>query len=574
MHRLVRALAVLVTAMLLFGGLRVQPTFAQSANNGLTGDNSYESPTFGYTVEWQDPWYALEDQTSVSDTGDTLALFSDEYGARTDIYSFFANGRTVQEFADSYLAFLQENHTDVEVQEDVTGTKTNPAYLVSFSLDSGTVIDDYFEVQEAGDALVLTEIRGAQGMGIILAAAVSIDITLNGDPILGSFASSETPTPEPTEESNTGNSGNSKTDRPTTRDTKSGNSNLETYESPTFGSTFQYDPEVWTVSDELTADKNNGRDSIILESEDLPARVYVENYDDYDGKAAACIDVAAGEAVGDLDQADLLQDENGDDLQGSSKGKTWVAYAFESSSGDALAAYIECRSLPKAAGVLVFTLITTEDAFPDAYAAGLDILDTVSVDGSTADSGSTSKTDTGNSKTDTGNSKTDSGNSKTDSGNTTNASGSYESPSFGYVLNYDSADWEELDSGTTQSGADQLTLSGPDNATVLVQGMAAGRGATAEVCVENYANAYQETVADDLAPVNDRNDEPFVGTDSFGYYALYSYTDKNGDTQALFLECGPSPDEDVFVLFVSVAPVGDLEAMLNNISDLMGGLEF
>src|SRR6478735_8942752 len=156
MHRLVRALAVLVTAFLLFGGLRVQPTFAQSADNGLTGETSYESPTFGYTVEWQDPWYALEDQTSVSETGDTLALFSDEYGARTDVYSFFANGRSVQDFADSYLAFLQEKHADLEVQEDITGTETNPAYLVSFSLDSGSAIDDYFEVQEAGDALVLT----------------------------------------------------------------------------------------------------------------------------------------------------------------------------------------------------------------------------------------------------------------------------------------------------------------------------------------------------------------------------------------------------------------------------------
>ena len=564
MHRLVRALGVVVTAFLLFGGLRVQPTFAQSSN-GITGDSSYESPTFGYTVEWQDSWRALEDQTSVAETGDTLALFSDDYGARVDVYSFFANARSVQDFADTYLAFLQDKYADLDVQEDVTGTKTNPAYLVTFSLDSGSVIDSYFEVQEVGDALVLTEIRGAQSMGIIYAAAVSIDITLNGDSILGSFESTADPTPEPTEKPSNGNSGNSKTDRPTTRDNKSSNSNLETYESPTFGSTFQYDPEVWTVSDELTAAKNDGRDTIILES-DIPARIYVENYDDYNGKAAACIDAAAGEAVGDIDQADLLQDENGDDIEGSSKGKTWVAYAFEN-SGDALAAYIECRSLPAGAGVLVFTLISSEDNFPDAYSAGQDILDTVSVDGSTVDTGSTSKTDSGNSKT-------DSGNSKTDSGNTNSASASYESPSYGYVLNYDDADWQELNSSTTQSGADQLTLSGPDNVTVLVQGMAAGRGASAEVCVENYANAYQEAVADDLAPVTDKNDDPVVGTDKFGYYALYAYSDKNGDTQALYLECGASPDEDVYVLFVSVAPFDDLNSMLNNVATLIEGLEF
>ncbi len=321
MHRLFRSLAVLVTAFLLLAGLRVQPTMAQAQDNGLTGANSYESPTYGYVIEWEDPWYALEDQTTVSDTGDTLALFSDDFGARVDVYSFAVNGRTPQDFAASYLDFLKENHDNVVVQTDSSDSKDAPAYLVSYDLDADTTIDDYFEVQQVDDALILTEVRGAQNMGLILAAAVSVDVTLNGDSLLASFASTDEPTPEPTEEATEepteeptqeANTGNNKSGRTTTKD-KQGqkSSNLETYVSATFGSTFEYDPEVWTVSDDVTADKNdNGRDSIILESEDIPARVYVENYDDFNGKAAACIDAASGEAVGDIDKADLLQDEN------------------------------------------------------------------------------------------------------------------------------------------------------------------------------------------------------------------------------------------------------------------------
>jgi len=568
MHRLFRSLAVLVTAFLLFAGLRVQPTMAQAQNNGITGANSYESPTHGYTIEWQDPWYALEDQTTVSDTGDTLALFSDDFGARVDIYSFAINGRTPQDFAAAYLGFLQENHDSVEVQTDSSDSKTSPAYLVSYDLDATNKIDDYFEVQLVDDALILVEVRGAQNMGLILAAAVSVDVTLNGDSLLASFATTEDPTPEPTEEATAepteeANTGNNKSGRTTTKDKKGqSSSNLETYDSATFGSTFEYDPEVWTVSDDLTADKNDGRDSIILESEDIPARIYVENYDDYNGKAAACIDAATGEAVGDIDQADLLQDENGDDLEGSSRGKTWAAYAFESDSGDALAAYIECRALPGSAGVFVFTLITNEDAFQDAYNAGLDILDTVSLDGSAADV-PVEETPESNNK---------SGNNK--GGGTTAVTGNYESPTFGYVLNFDDTTWTELDRGTTDSGADQFTLSGPDNITVLVQGMEAGRNASAQGCVDSYAGVFQESVADDLAPVTDKNDDPVVGEDAFGTYALYSYTDKNGDTQVLYLECGASPDEATFVLFVALAPVDSVESMLNEISTLMGGLEF
>ena len=568
MHRLFRSLAVLVTAFLLFAGLRVQPTMAQAQDNGITGANSYESPTYGYTVEWQDSWRALEDQTAVSDTGDTLALFSDDFGARVDVYSFATNGRTPQDFAAAYLDFLTENNDNVEVQTDSSDSETAPAYLISYDLDASNTIDDYFEVQQVDDALILVEVRGAQNMGLILAAAVSVDVTLNGDPLLASFATTEEPTPEPTEEATEepteepteeANTGNNKSGRTTTKD-KQGqkSSNLETYESATFGSTFDYDPEIWTVSDDLTADDNDGRDSIILESEDIPARIYVENYDDYNGKAAACIDAASAEAVGDIDQADLLQDENGDDLEGSSRGKTWAAYAFESDSGDALAAYIECRALPGSVGVFVFTLITTEDAFEDAYNAGLDILDTVSLDGSAADAPAEETPES-----------TNKGDKKSDNGNSAN-SGDYESPTYGYTLAIDTDNWTVTDESDT---TDFLTLEGPKGMEIKVQGAEAGSRDTPQNCVESYAAAYSALFGPAL--VQATNDgEDIAGEDKFGYYSLYAFEDDNGDTNVLFVECGASPDGSTMVIFTGQGHVDDAQELIDFVGALITSINF
>jgi hypothetical protein len=125
----------------------------------------------------------------------------------------------------------------------------------------------------------------------------------------------------------------------------------------------------------------------VLERSDLSARIYIENYEDYNGDANRCLDAASAEAVGDLDQADLMQDENGFDITGESNGGAWAAYAFESDSGDALAAFIECLSLPDTPGVLVFTLITLEDSFNEAYIAATEILDSIELQGATTKSG-------------------------------------------------------------------------------------------------------------------------------------------------------------------------------------------
>ena len=68
----------------------------------------------------------------------------------------------------------------------------------------------------------------------------------------------------------------------------------------------------------------------------------------------------------------------------TSNGGAWDAYAIESDAGYALAAFVECLSLPDTPGVLVFTLITLEDSFNDAYIAAIEVLDSIELHGTTS----------------------------------------------------------------------------------------------------------------------------------------------------------------------------------------------
>src|SRR5688572_5900100 len=42
--------------------------------NGLIGENAYESPSFGYAVEWSDDWSVDPDRVTTGDAGDQLLL--------------------------------------------------------------------------------------------------------------------------------------------------------------------------------------------------------------------------------------------------------------------------------------------------------------------------------------------------------------------------------------------------------------------------------------------------------------------------------------------------------------------
>ena len=76
MHRLFRLAAVFTALFMVMGGLNFQPA-AAAAQDGLTGARSYESPKFGYVVEWTKDWEALEDFTTSGESIDSLRIYSE-----------------------------------------------------------------------------------------------------------------------------------------------------------------------------------------------------------------------------------------------------------------------------------------------------------------------------------------------------------------------------------------------------------------------------------------------------------------------------------------------------------------
>ncbi len=63
---------------LVIGGLVASPVgVSAQRDNGLTSDTSYESPEFGYEIEWDDPWVAEDDDTESTRDGDSLSLTSE-----------------------------------------------------------------------------------------------------------------------------------------------------------------------------------------------------------------------------------------------------------------------------------------------------------------------------------------------------------------------------------------------------------------------------------------------------------------------------------------------------------------
>lgn len=557
MHRLFRVAAALVAMVFALSGMRFAPS-AEAAQQGpgVTSDTSYESPSFGYEIEWETGWEVQPDGDTSDESGDYLYLFSEDYGTAVSITSLPAQRTSPVEFLDNYRDYLEETYGDVTDGDFESADRNAPALLVTYEINS-TEIDEYAQATEYDDALVLISVRTTGGLGIVAAAVVASEFTFDGGDMLPSFASSdatddeETPTPED-------DNGEEKTGRPVSRDDEDetpeadDSDGLEHYTAPTYDVTLAYDAEIWDESENEAADDNDGRDLLLLEGIDFPANLYLETYDTYT-KASDCFDNALEEAVGDPTDAEPLEDRSGDPIEGSSRGVKYGAYLFETSSGAEQVAYVECQALPGGTGVFVITLITLEDSYDDAYDAVADIVDTVSFEDDEPE-------DTPEPEDD-------------ETPVSSNSAGDYESPTYGFAVEY-SNDWEVVSEDSNQ-GVDQLVLGGPDSITLLVQGYEPNARDEPQDCVEAYADVFGTQVvnADVEVVTNTDTDEPIAGEDSFGYYGLYAYDGDSG-TRALYIECGLSPDGDYMVLFASESPIESLETILDEVLPIIESVDF
>jgi hypothetical protein len=625
MHRLFRLAAVFTAIFMIMAGLKVQP--AAAAQDGLTGDTSYESPKFGYSVEWTSDWEVIADFTTSGESTDSLRIYNAEYGSWIDIWGFEAQGREPGPFLESYIGLLtdSDSYANLETTEQDSADPDAVAVMATYELgDNATPIEDYIEVRPVGDALVLTSIKAAPGFSLIVAILAMAQVELDGDPLFPSLGAAEDDSSASDDEEDDSSSSNQDDEDTSSSDNQDDDSSSsdddssssddegddnqsssassgvdgDTYTGPTYGVFFEFDSDAWDVVDDLAADDNNGRDMLLLEhADDPPIRVYFETYDTVT-RASDCLESASEEAYGDAD-AEIFEDEDGEPIEDSSRGVAYAAYLFES-EGDELVAYVECRALPEGAGVFVITMFTLPDDYEDSFAALSDILDTVELEGGSSSSSSsnddeedtsssddedqassddeedTSSSDDENQSssddedTSSSDDEEDTSSSDDDEDSGSSAAGAYESPTYGFVVEYDEDVWTQTDD-SSRRGTDVVELENEDDVLLTITATEAGSRDDAQSCVEDFIDGFD---AELIQVTDSETDDPFTGETEFGYYSIMAYDDEDGETHALFIECGASPDEDFLVLFVADGPWDGANDMVSAVAEVIEGVQF
>jgi hypothetical protein len=592
MHRLFRLAAVFTALFMVMAGLKVQP--AAAAQDGLTGDTSYESPKFGIQVEWSKDWEALPDFTTSGDAIDSLRIYSEDAGSWIDFWFVAPNDPDPATFIENYVALLEDSdaYANLESTEQDSADPDAVAMIATYEFgDNGTPLEEYIEVRPVGDALVLTSIKASQGLSMIAAILAMSQVDLDGDPIFPSLGTSEDDSSSSSddEEDNSSSNDDEDTSSNDDEDTSSSNNDDEedsqssssqsgvdggTYVAPTFGVYFEFDENLWEVADDVAADDSeNERDLVLLRNEDIPAVIYFESYDSVT-RASDCLESASEEAYGDAD-AEIFENEDGEAIEDSSRGVAYAAYLFET-DGDENVAYVECRALPEGAGVFVITMLTLPDSWEDAYGALGDILDTVDLEGgsSSRDNSDDNSSSSNNDDEDTSSSNNDdedtssSDDNNDDSGSA--AAGTYESPTYGFVVEYDEDVWTQTDD-SSRRGTDTVELENEDDVILTITSTEAGSRDDAESCVADQIDTYDV----ELVPVTTGDDkDPAEGETDFGYYTILAYDDEDGEQHGLYIECGASPDGDFLVLFVADGPWDGISDMIPAVTDVVEAVEF
>ncbi len=154
----------------------------------------------------------------------------------------------------------------------------------------------------------------------------------------------------------------------------------ETYVSPTYGVTFEYDASIWSVFQENDGSDGDRVDFLGLESPEIRGGLMIQLYDtqtDADDCLASLVDLGLKEA----EDPELREDDDGEPMEGSSGGYAYAAYTFLS-EGVHVSSYFGCQEIGDDVGMIAFWLMANSQDFDE----GLELTEPIiaSVDDSNA----------------------------------------------------------------------------------------------------------------------------------------------------------------------------------------------
>jgi hypothetical protein len=370
------------------------------------GDSEFVSPKFGTVIEWEDDWNLDPETSSIEVRRDVLGLIQD--GEEAAVLIELQSQRSFRTGAEFINAALQRYSQLPEFEITDDSVDQSPASLqFTFLLDDlETVVAGYIQAQPIEGATMVVIVLSTPGEVEQTNEIANDAITVNRVPLLealpicGEDDGEAEDTGKPS-----ASSGSSKPDNKTGSGSSSANtpatcvevfqstssdqprptptpepqqSRTDTFNSRTWSAgsfpnvSVSYDRDDWSVQEDLVAAENNGRDGVLLFHNSLPAYVIVEVFDGFNGRAGACIDVALAEAGISPGSDELITDDDGNPIQGSQQGRVWSAYAFDVETDDgttSVGGYVECRSLPGASGVMIFTMVSNIVEFQTSFDA-------------------------------------------------------------------------------------------------------------------------------------------------------------------------------------------------------------
>ncbi len=324
--RLKAIITLLAMAALVAG---IAPNLASAQSEDLPGvdDDTYESPTYGYTLNWDDRDWEVVDATTDEGDGDTLILTNEVstlYIIGVEAYDgdarecSIAMGEVVAD-PDAYETYPSES-----------GDQDLDAEDYSFLVDCRELVDD-----EA--VLIIIHVFPADNLGDeLVEAQVVTDTIAIGDERGGSESGSED------DFASAGVEGNA-------------------YESPAWGYTLEWDDDIWEVRD---ASASTNSDFLNLTNADGSLIISgIADLGDIDSCMEQAIDFYSTDDG--VENWEVLEDEDGDPIEHSNSRRAYGAYVYTitEDSGDEIdfVNYIECRPLEDDAGILISHLTELDD---------------------------------------------------------------------------------------------------------------------------------------------------------------------------------------------------------------------
>ena len=544
------AVATIMLALAAMSPLTTAVAAAQS-EAGLTGDQSYTSPQFGYEATWDDPWSADERATrSRADREDRLVLIDDDSDAELAIRGRFteeAPGDVVEEL----IADREDDEEDVTV-EDQRQRAGRASALVSYAGRDGDVVE-YVEVTEidADESVLVVDVVVPAGdfaaaLDALTAVEIDGDAVFQDEPVPPDATVDDDPTETPADEGTvrrrpnfpTGDPTEEPTEEPT--ETAGGGEGVDgdTFTSPNFDFSFSWDEDVWSVGDTSIDDD---REQISLEARD--SNLFFQAESTFNGDVEECLStvtevLSEGEADFEIEDVDVLEDGDGDPIEDSSPDRAFVANLYTATvdgEEQAFVYYVECRTLVEDESELVILhLVLDPDDYADEAEAREEILDTLETDpGSQRDADPTTT------------SEADDPTATPDEDETPVAGDAttYESDAFGFSLAYDPEIWEEAGSGDDGIALDD----GPSSLTVAAAEEYEG---DAVACVQGQLELIRGSDGvTGIEAETGANGRRVSGGDSERFYALYRVTASDGTFDGtnellVYLECRTLVEND------------------------------